>query len=47
MPVEDFYFLLAGMADVTSPDSTDPMDELIQKRLREKMAERQRRPRRR
>jgi hypothetical protein len=33
MPVGEFYFLLAGMRDLTHPDTTDPMSEVIKRRL--------------
>ncbi len=38
MPVPEFYFLLAGMLDVTDPDKTDPLDELIAKRVKAMVA---------
>lgn len=37
MPVSDFYFLLTGMMDIQAPDLTDPIEELVQKRMREAM----------
>lgn len=37
MPVPEFIYLLAGMMDIEAPDLTAPMDELVQKRLREAM----------
>jgi len=37
MPPGEFYFLLTGMKDIEDPETTDPLDELIQKRLRAAM----------
>lgn len=38
MPIGQFYFLVAGMLDLIDPDRTDPIDELVQKRVKALMA---------
>ncbi len=38
MPVPDFYYLLAGMMDIQAPELTDPIEELVQKRMQEALA---------
>ena len=40
MSLNEFYFLVAGMLDLSNPDETDPVEEVVQKRLKAMMAER-------
>jgi hypothetical protein len=38
MHLDDFYYLLGGMMDIEAPELTDPIEDLIQKRVQKKMA---------
>lgn len=42
MSMNDFRYLLGAMIDVEDPDRTDPLDVVAGRRLREKMAAKQR-----